>query len=167
LNGALIALIASMQIHLVAATNRQPAWVDAACAEYAKRLRGSVRLKISDVRLARRSTSDSVDRARDDEAGRMLAALPKGAYVLALCETGATWTTAQLAAQMAGWMRAGETPGLLIGGPDGLGQACLDAARTRWSLSALTLPHGLAKIVTIEALYRAWSLLEGHPYHRP
>ena len=155
-----------MQIHLVAASNRQPAWVEAACAEYAKRLRGSVRLDLTDVRLAKRGASDPVERARDDEATRMLAALPKGAFVVALCETGTAWTTAELAAQLAGWMRHGETPGLLIGGPDGLGKSCIDAARARWSLSALTLPHGLAKIVVVEALYRAWSLLEGHPYHR-
>jgi 23S rRNA (pseudouridine1915-N3)-methyltransferase len=155
-----------MQIHVVAATNRQPAWVEAACAEYAKRLRGNVRLELTDVRLARRGASEPSARARDDEAARMLAVLPKGAFVVALCETGDAWTTAQLAAQMADWMRHGQTPGLLIGGPDGLGGACIEAARARWSLSRLTLPHGLAKIIVVEALYRAWSLLEGHPYHR-
>src|SRR5690606_28040779 len=102
-----------------------------------------------------------------DEGERMLAAVPAGAHVVALDEHGAAWSTAELARRLEHWSGLGSSAVcFLIGGPDGLAPACLARARERWSLSALTLPHGLVRIVAAEALYRAVSLLEGHPYHR-
>jgi 23S rRNA (pseudouridine1915-N3)-methyltransferase len=96
----------------------------------------------------------------------MLDLIPPPAHVIALDETGAHWSTADLVARLTAWRRDGAKPFLLIGGPDGLGAAARASARETWALSRLTLPHGLAKIIVVEALYRAFSVLAGHPYHR-
>jgi len=155
-----------LRLALITASNRQPEWVDTGADDYAQRLRGRCTLKITSVPLARRTASTPVERAIDDEGGRMLALLPSAAHVVALCEGGKPWSTKQLAAKLEGWMRLGAPVCFLVGGPDGLSAACIDRAAERWSLSSLTLPHGLVRIVVAEALYRAWSLLENHPYHR-
>jgi len=96
----------------------------------------------------------------------MMTALPKGAHVVALDESGRSWSTAELAGRLKRWLEGGRPVALLIGGPDGISPQCLDRADERWSLSPLTLPHGLVRVVVAEAVYRAWSLLERHPYHR-
>ncbi len=155
-----------LRLSLLTASNRQPDWVDDGAADYAKRLRGRCALEIKTLPLARRTASTPIERAIADEGERLLAAVPPGAHVVALDERGKPWSTKDLAARLDGWMRVGAPVFLLIGGPDGLSPACTKRANERWSLSPLTLPHGLAKIVAAEALYRAWSLLEHHPYHR-
>ena len=155
-----------LRLSLLTASNRQPEWVDAGADDYAKRLRGRCSLEIKTVPLARRTATTPVDRAILDEGERLLALLPNAARVVALCEGGKPWSTKELAAKLEGWMRLGAPVVLLVGGPDGLSPACVARANERWSLSNLTLPHGLVRIVVAEALYRAWSLLENHPYHR-
>lgn len=155
-----------MRIHLITATNRQPAWVQTAYDEYARRLRGNVTLELRELPLARRTRTTTVQKAANDEAERMLSLIPKSSYVVALAETGKSWTTAQLADQLSFWMGLGQPVSLLVGGPDGLGRPCIERAQMHWSISPLTLPHGLVRVMVAEALYRAWSLLEGHPYHR-
>jgi len=155
-----------MRIVLLAAANRQPAWVDQGYRDYARRLRGAYRLELAELPLGRRSARGGSERALADEGARMLAALPRTAHVVALAEAGAAWSTAALAARLEHWSTLGSPLYLLIGGPDGLAPACLERAREQWSLSPLTLPHGLVRIMVAEALYRAGSLLEGHPYHR-
>ena len=96
----------------------------------------------------------------------MLALVPAGAHVVALLEAGKPWSTKDLAAKLDGWMQRGAPVAFLVGGPDGLSKTCAARANERWSLSSLTLPHGLVRVIAAEALYRAWSLLENHPYHR-
>ena len=155
-----------LRLSLLTASNRQPDWVDDGAADYAKRVRGRCTLEIRTLPLARRTASTPIERAIGDEGERLLAAVPAGAHVVALDERGKPWSTKDLAAKLDGWMRVGAPVFLLIGGPDGLSAECTKRAHERWSLSPLTLPHGLAKIVAAEALYRAWSLLEHHPYHR-
>jgi 23S rRNA (pseudouridine1915-N3)-methyltransferase len=155
-----------LRLALLTASNRQPEWVDAGADDYAKRLRGRCSLEIKTVPLAKRTASTPVDKAIDDEGERLLALVPQGAHVVALCEGGKPWSTKELAQKLEGWMSLGAPVCLLVGGPDGLSAACIERSRERWSLSNLTLPHGLVKIVAAEALYRAWSLLENHPYHR-
>ncbi len=155
-----------LRLSLLTASNRQPDWVDDGAADYAKRVRGRCTLEIKTLPLARRTPSAPIERAIADEGERLLAAVPAGAHVVALDERGKPWSTKELAARLDGWMRVGAPVFLLIGGPDGLSPECTKRANERWSLSPLTLPHGLAKIVAAEALYRAWSLLEHHPYHR-
>jgi 23S rRNA (pseudouridine1915-N3)-methyltransferase len=155
-----------LRLALIAASNRQPDWVDAGADDYAGRLRGRCTLEIKTVPLAKRTASTAVERAVGDEGERMLAQVPAGAHIVALTETGKPWSTKDLAAKLEAWMLRGAPVCLLVGGPDGLSPACIARATERWSLSNLTLPHGLVRIVVAEALYRAWSLLENHPYHR-
>ena len=155
-----------LRLSLITASNRQPEWVDAGADDYAKRLRGRCTLEIKAVPLARRTATAPAERAIQEESKRMLAAVPAGAHVVALLETGKPWSTKELARKLEGWMQLGAPVALLVGGPDGLSPECIARANERWSLSNLTLPHGLVRVVVAEALYRAWSLLENHPYHR-
>jgi 23S rRNA (pseudouridine1915-N3)-methyltransferase len=155
-----------LRLSLITASNRQPGWVDEGADDYAKRLRGRCTLEIKAVPLARRTASTPAERAIEDEGERMLALLPAGAHVVALLEGGKSWSTKELAAKLDGWMQRGAPVVFLVGGPDGLSPACVARANERWSLSSLTLPHGLVRVIAAEALYRAWSLLENHPYHR-
>jgi 23S rRNA (pseudouridine1915-N3)-methyltransferase len=155
-----------MRIAVIAASNRQPEWVAAGFEGYAKRLRGNCMLSLTEVPLAKRTASTRAERAIQLEGDRMLAAVPKGARVVALDETGAQWSTAQLASRLRSWLALGAPVALLVGGPDGLARACRERADEQWALSRLTLPHGLARVVIAEAIYRAWAVLEGHPYHR-
>jgi 23S rRNA (pseudouridine1915-N3)-methyltransferase len=155
-----------MRLLIVAASNRQPSWVAVAFHEYAKRFRGPWRLELKEVALARRRASEPPSRAVEDEGERMLAAVPAGARVVALSDRGDAWTTTQLAARFEDWKTLGAPVCLLIGGPDGLARCCVERADESWALSPLTLPHGLVRIIAAEALYRAWSIGERHPYHR-
>ena len=155
-----------LRLSLITASNRQPEWVDLGADDYAKRLRGRCSLEIKAIPLARRTASTAVERAIEDEGERMLALVPAGAHVVALLEAGKPWSTKDLAAKLDGWMQRGAPVAFLVGGPDGLSKACAGRANERWSLSSLTLPHGLVRVIAAEALYRAWSLLENHPYHR-
>jgi 23S rRNA (pseudouridine1915-N3)-methyltransferase len=155
-----------MRLVLLAAANKQPAWVAEGFVEYARRLRGAYSMECKEIPLARRGPSVPARGAVEREGERMLAAVPSGASVVALDERGTPWSTGELAARLAAWQRIGAPVCFLIGGPDGLAPACLARADERWALSRLTLPHGLVRIIVAEALYRAWSVLERHPYHR-
>jgi len=155
-----------MRILVVAAGNRQPAWVDDGYADYARRLRGSCSLELTEIALGRRSKSASSDKAQREESARMLRAIPSAAHVVALAVEGRHWSTEQLAKRLQNWMTLGTPVCMLVGGPDGLSAECEARAAERWSLSPLTFPHGLVRVVVAESLYRSWSLLEGHPYHR-
>ena len=152
-------------MRLVAAGTRMPAWDDAGCAEYAGRLRGDFRLELLEIALGRRSGAD-VKRAIESEGERMLAAAGPRAALVALQVGGRALSTEQLARWLAERAVTGEPIAFCIGGPDGLAPAVDARACLRWSLSALTLPHGLARVVAAEALYRAVSVIKGQPYHR-
>ena len=155
-----------LRLALITASNRQPELVDHGADDYAKRLRGRCTLEIKSVPLARRTATTPVERSIHDEGERMLALVPQGAHAVVLLETGKPWSTKDLAAKLEGWMQRGAPVSFLVGGPDGLSPDCVARANERWSLSNLTLPHGLVRVVVAEALYRAWSVLENHPYHR-
>ena len=153
-------------IHLITVGQRQAAWVNQGYEAYAKRLPGHCQLKLHEIPLPTRGKRPDIARLQQKEGKRMLAAVPKGAHVIALDERGQHWNNPELAQQLDNWLQSGKPIVLLIGGPDGLDQACLDRANQRWSLSNLVLPHPLVRIVVAEQLYRAWSLLHNHPYHR-
>jgi 23S rRNA (pseudouridine1915-N3)-methyltransferase len=155
-----------LRLSLISASNRQPKWVDEGTDDYAQRLRGRCTLEIKTVPLARRTATTRVERAIEEEGERLLALLPAAAHVVALLENGKPWSTKELAAKLELWMQRGAPVAFLVGGPDGLSQACVARANERWALSSLTLPHGLVRVIAAEALYRAWSVLENHPYHR-
>jgi len=155
-----------MHIHLLAVGTRMPGWVDQGFADYAARLPREWGLRLAEIPAARRGSGGGAARAVAHEGERMLAAIPSAARAVALDEHGAGWSTRDLAQRLADWMRGGTDVALLVGGADGLAPACLERARERWSLSALTLPHGLVRVIVAEQLYRAWTILNRHPYHR-
>jgi 23S rRNA (pseudouridine1915-N3)-methyltransferase len=155
-----------MRIHLLSVGRRMPGWVEAAFGEYAKRLPPECALRLTEIEPGHRGKSANVEAARRTEGERLIAAVPKGARVLALDVTGRAWSTEELSDQLAGWLADGRDVALLVGGPDGLPPECLTRAEGRWSLSPLTFPHPLVRVILAEQLYRAWSLLQGHPYHR-
>jgi 23S rRNA (pseudouridine1915-N3)-methyltransferase len=155
-----------MQIEVISASSKQPDWVRSGFDNYARRLRGSCQMSLTEIPLAKRTRSAPASRLCEQEGRRMLAAVPRGARIVALDESGRAWSTVQLKQRLEKWLQGGQAVALLIGGPDGLAPECLDRADERWAVSSLTLPHGLVRILVAEALYRAWSLLEHHPYHR-
>lgn len=154
-----------MKLRVLAVGDRLPAWAEAACAEYLKRMPREARVEIVPVKPERRASQPS-DEIRQAEAARLLDKCPKGSRLVALDERGSQVTTRALADLLAGWRREGRDVALLIGGADGLAPQILDQAETRLALSRLTLPHALARVLLCEQLYRAASLLAGHPYHR-
>ena len=135
-------------------------------AEYARRLGPELRLELAEIPLGRRGRSGDVATARAEEGRRMLAKVDSGMYACALDVGGRGLSTEALSQWLAARLADGRDVALLVGGPDGLDPACLARADLRWSLSPLTFPHGLVRIVVAEQIYRAASLLKGHPYHR-
>ena len=154
-----------MLMRVIAAGTRMPAWVDAGFADYAGRMRGDYRLEIVEISLGQRGRGD-VSKAVATEGSRMLAAAGDRSHLVALQVGGRMLDTAQLARWLEVRSREGQPLAFCIGGPDGLSPEVDSKSVLRWSLSALTLPHGLARVVVAEALYRAVSVIKGLPYHR-
>jgi 23S rRNA (pseudouridine1915-N3)-methyltransferase len=155
-----------MRVSLIAVGTRMPDWVEAGVAEYRKRLPPELVFEIREIALGKRGKNADVARAVQQEGEAMLAALAPRDHVIALDVRGRSIGTEQLAAQLAQWRMSGDNVSLLVGGPDGLAANCLARAQERWSLSALTLPHPLVRIVVAEQLYRACAINNNHPYHR-
>ncbi len=155
-----------MKLLVVAIGQRQPAWADAAWAEFAKRFPPEMRLELKALKAEPRAGGKTAAQCMAAEAQRITAALPKGARRVLLDERGTPATTAQLAERMRHWRQQGGDVALLVGGPDGLDPALAAGADETLRLSDLTLAHAFARVLLAEALYRAWSVLEGHPYHR-
>ena len=143
-----------------------PAWVNDGCLEYSKRMPAEFRIKTTEIPLANRGKNQSANRAMEDEGLAILKAIGPRDFVIALDVIGTSMSTLKLAAQMASWQMQGDQITFVIGGPDGLSKDCLDRANMRWSLSDLTLPHPLVRVLLMEQLYRAWSINANHPYHR-
>ncbi|WP_160154297.1 23S rRNA (pseudouridine(1915)-N(3))-methyltransferase RlmH [Microbulbifer sp. ALW1] len=158
-----------MKVRILAAGGKMPAWVQEGYNEYAKRLPRELTLEMVEIPLGNRGQKNSaalVEKARQKEGEAMLAALGPRDHVVALEVKGKSWSTEQLSRELADWQMSGDNVSLLIGGPDGLSQECLARANQKWSLSALTMPHPLVRVLLAEQLYRAWTLLAGHPYHK-
>jgi 23S rRNA (pseudouridine1915-N3)-methyltransferase len=155
-----------MRVRLLAVGNRMPAWVTQGVEEYRKRLPRDFSLEIEEIAPGQRGRSADVGRAIALEAERIRARLKGDEHVVALEVQGSPWSTEQLAGQAEAWRLEGRDVALLAGGPDGLAPALSAQAHQRWSLSPLTLPHPLVRVLLAEQLYRAWTLMVGHPYHR-
>lgn len=155
-----------MRLRILAVGTRMPDWVDAAVEDYARRLRTHWRFELLELPPGRRSASQPAVRAVAAEGERVLAALRPAERAIALDERGIAMTTRELAARLAALTREGDDVALLIGGPDGHAPEVRRRCAESWSLSKLTLPHGLARVLLAEQLYRAQSLLLNHPYHR-
>jgi 23S rRNA (pseudouridine1915-N3)-methyltransferase len=155
-----------LHIHLIAVGTRMPAWVTEGYGEYAKRVPRECSLVLKEIPLAKRQKGSDIARLVADEGQRMLAAVGEGSRVVALDVAGKPRSTEDLAVALQNWLGSGRDVSLLVGGPDGLAPACLQRADERWSLSPLTLPHPLVRILLAEQIYRAWSIVQNHPYHR-
>jgi 23S rRNA (pseudouridine1915-N3)-methyltransferase len=155
-----------VKLTLVAVGQRQPGWADAAFEDFARRFPPECRLELKAVKAEPRATGRTVAAMRAAEAGRIEVAIPKGARRVVLDEHGERRSTAQLADRLRFWLGDGRDVALVIGGPDGLDPSLKAGADETLRLSDLTLPHALARVLLAEALYRAWSLHGGHPYHR-
>jgi 23S rRNA (pseudouridine1915-N3)-methyltransferase len=155
-----------MRIHLIAAGTRMPPWVTQGYEDYAGRMPPECRLLLKEIPLGASRSAGDARKAMQEEGDAMLAALPTGAGVTALDVRGKALDTEALAKLLNRWLQEGRDQALFIGGPDGLAPECLAKAESRLSLSALTLPHALVRVVIAEQMYRAWSILKNHPYHR-
>jgi len=155
-----------MKARLIAVGTRAPLWVKQGFAEYGKRLSHWLPLELIEIELGQRSKGRDLQRALNDEAQRVLAALPGKSHAVALDLSGKAWDSIQLAQRVQQWRDQGQDLTLLIGGPDGHAPAVLQRANERWSLGPLTLPHQLVRLIVAEQLYRACTLIAGHPYHR-
>jgi len=155
-----------MLIHLITVGQRLDRWVVEGYTEFSKRLPLECRLKLVEIPVSKRSRNNDIAQLINQEGERMLSAIPNNALVVALDEAGKPWSTLTLAKNLDDWLHSGRDIALLVGGPDGLSTACKAKAELTWSLSNLTLPHALVRIVVAEQVYRAWSILKRHPYHR-
>lgn len=155
-----------MKARLLAVGTGMPSWVSAGFAEYAKRLAHWLPLELIEIAPGQRGKSRDAERAKSDEGQRLLAAIPRGSWVIALEVSGRSLTSEGLAERLQQWRMLGQDLALLIGGPEGFDASVLARSDERWSLGPLTLPHPLVRIVVAEQLYRAASQLANHPYHR-
>lgn len=155
-----------MQLTVAAVGLRQPAWASAAYDDFAKRFAPECRLALKAVKAEPREGGKTPAQLMAAEAARLQAAVPKGARRVVLDEHGTRHTTASLAARLDAWLADGRDVAFFIGGPDGLASELKASADETLRLSDLTLPHAFARVLLAEALYRAWSLRSGHPYHR-
>ncbi|UUX94693.1 23S rRNA (pseudouridine(1915)-N(3))-methyltransferase RlmH [Aquabacterium sp. J223] len=155
-----------MKLVLAAVGLRQPAWADAAYEDYARRFPADCVLVLKAVKAEPRTTGKTVEAMMAAEAERLQAAVPRGARRVVLDERGARLTSAQLADRLAFWRGDGRDVAFVVGGPDGLAPEFKATADEALRLSDLTLPHAMVRVLLAEALYRAWSLHTGHPYHR-
>jgi len=155
-----------MRIHIIAMGDRMPAWVEQGYQEYARRLGSEIQLQLHELSPEKRGKSADTRRILDKEGERILQTIPDGSEVVALDRQGRELPTAALADKLRGWLGSGRDLALLIGGPEGLSAACLQRADWRLSLSAMTFPHPLVRIMLAEQIYRAYSILKNHPYHK-
>lgn len=155
-----------MKLRIIAVGTKMPKWVYDGYDDYAKRMPRDCSLEVVELPMGPRGKNADLARAIAKEGEAMMAAIGKGDRVIALEVKGKSWSTEQLAGKLENWRMEGCNYSLLIGGPDGLAPECVARADAKWSLSALTLPHPLVRIVVAEQLYRAWTLLNNHPYHK-
>ncbi|OUR66460.1 23S rRNA (pseudouridine(1915)-N(3))-methyltransferase RlmH [Bermanella sp. 47_1433_sub80_T6] len=155
-----------MKIRLIAVGTKMPSWVQEGFAEYTKRLPHDCRIELIELPIGPRGKNQPVSKAIEKEGQAMLAAMKPQNTCVALEVLGKPWSTEQLAKQMSGWRMEGQDVDLLVGGPDGLSPKCTQKATQKWSLSPLTLPHPLVRVLLAEQLYRAWTINNNHPYHK-
>ena len=155
-----------MIIHVIAVGTKMPGWVNQGVDEYVRRMPAECQVRFVELALGQRAKSKNIKQAMQQEEKKILAAIPANAYVIAMEVQARIWSTETLSEKMQHWMQSGKDVALLIGGPDGMTQACIHRANEKWSLSNLTLPHPLVRIVLAEQLYRALMIIKNHPYHK-
>ncbi|NNE62948.1 MAG: 23S rRNA (pseudouridine(1915)-N(3))-methyltransferase RlmH [Gammaproteobacteria bacterium] len=154
-----------MQLQIISIGQKMPRWVDDACADYSKRLPRELALQWTTLPLAQRKGHNKVEVIKQDEADRIQHKLLPGLR-LALDEKGRQWSSLDWSNQLQNWMQDYPRVNIIIGGPDGLSDALLADCHQRVSFGRMTMPHALVRVVLVEQIYRAWSICQGHPYHR-
>lgn len=155
-----------MKIQVLAIGQKMPEWVLQAVDEYTRRMPPHLRVEFRELAAEHRGKNADLKRIMDREGERLLEAIPRGAYAIALDRSGKQLSTLEWSGQMKDWMSGGRDIVILIGGPDGLPAEVLRRSDVAWSLSRLTFAHPLVRVLLAEQLYRAWSITENHPYHR-
>jgi len=155
-----------MKIKMIAVGTKMSSWVETAFKTYAQRMPKDCALELIEIPVAKRTRNQLAEKWKEKEGALIVKAIDASDWVVALDVQGQIWSTSKLASQITKWQSMGNNVALLIGGPDGLSRECLERANQRWSLSALTFPHPLVRVVLSEAIYRAWSVTVNHPYHR-
>jgi len=155
-----------MHVRLIAVGDKQPTWVDTAFADYVARLPHQWKFRLDRMATGHRSKNSNGQAAIAAEGRKVLDSVRPSDFVILLDERGCGLSSRELSEQLGEWQSAGRDLCFLIGGPDGVSADCLSRADFRWSLSRMTLPHGLARVMFAEQLYRACTLIQGHPYHR-
>jgi len=155
-----------MRLQLIATGTKMPSWVESGFQEYARRFPPEMPLELVEIAAGKRTKKADINRLTDAEGEKMLQAVNKQARIVTLEVGGKPWSTQKLSQRLEHWQQDGRDVSFLIGGPEGLSTECQQRSDEQWSLSPLTLPHPLVRIVVAESLFRAWSLLNNHPYHR-
>ena len=155
-----------MKIHIITVGNKQSDWINRGFQEYAKRLNQEVTIQLKEIVAVTHYKNMTADEIKQKEADKIRSAIPKNTLLIVLDERGRSLTSKDLACEMQQWLDSGQDVSLVIGGAEGLEKTLIDEADNCWSLSAFTLPHGLVRILIAEQIYRAWSILKCHPYHR-
>ncbi len=155
-----------MKLRLLAVGTRMPGWVTDGYQEYARRLPNDCSLELVEVTPGHRGKSSNKAKAMQQEADALAKVIRPSDWLIALDVLGKPWSTEQLSGHLSDWRMQGGDVALIIGGPDGIHPELLSTARQRWSLSPLTLPHPLVRVVVAEQIYRAWTVIQGHPYHK-
>ncbi len=155
-----------MQLHLISVGTRMPKWAADAYEEFAKRLPHECRIRLHEIAAVKRTKNSDPNKCMVEEGERMLATIPKGALIVTLDVKGKQYSSEELSSLLQKWMADGPDVALLIGGADGLSKDCLQKANSSLSLSKLTMPHMLVRVVLAEQIYRAWSISRSLPYHR-
>jgi 23S rRNA (pseudouridine1915-N3)-methyltransferase len=155
-----------VHIRLIAVGDRQPGWVDDAFKIYSARFPREWQFQVDQIATSRRSKNNKSQQAKEAEGEQILARVRRTEQVILLDERGKQMRSQELARKLGDWQSDGRDLCFVIGGPDGVADACRKRADSCWSLSQLTLPHGLARVLFAEQLYRAYSMQSGHPYHR-
>mgnify|MGYP000140302532 CR=1 FL=1 len=155
-----------MRVQIVAMGDRMPAWVQQGYKEYTKRIGAGLDIQLVEISPEKRGKSADVQRIMQKEAARMHQRIPQNNYVIALDKDGSSWSTEVLADKISGWQQDGTNISFLIGGPEGMARELLQEADTCISFSAMTFPHPVVRIILAEQLYRVYSILNRHPYHK-
>jgi len=155
-----------VRLRLICVGQKMPDWVSKGYDDYARRMPPEMPLELVEIAMVHRGKNPDIPRLMQRESEAVLAATGPRDRVVALEVTGSSWSTEKLASQLESWQQDGRDVNFLVGGPDGLAEPCRQRADQQWSLSPLTLPHPLVRILLAEQLYRAWSITRNHPYHR-
>lgn len=155
-----------MKVHLIAVGKKIPAWISSGFLEFSKRMPPELHINLIEITPSKRSKATPIEKNIKEEGEHIQSAIPANSKVIVLDEKGKSFSSVQLSKKIENWLPMGQDITIVIGGADGVYPAIKQQADETWSLSSLTLPHALVRIVVVEQLYRGWSILKGHPYHR-